>query len=846
MEVVTLETRYTANLADFEQKSSRVDSRLKQTATQARTTERAVNRAFGSGITDAFRGLGTSISAVGGPLGNLQSRMSSLLPMLGGLTTATGGVGIAVGAVGAATVGAVAGLTHFTISVASSIDALGDMAEKVNFSVRTISGLQTAIEASGGRVEGFTNALGIFNKNIEAAAQGDQRLSRLFKGLKIDVKDNETAFRDVAKVLIELGGTSQQTALAMELFGRSGKDVLGVLKEADGDVDSFINRMEALGLVISDDAVKAADELDRELIQVRAQFRSLGRDLAMELIPTIRQTAQEMSASMGKNRDEVKSTIGSVLDLIKAIAKLNEYIISINPLILSVKLIHSIINDKAAGGTGPGGSGANLVPIVPGSVYAPGSGGTARAIPIPPDMSAEFAIAGGAGQFSVGAGPGPLPRDTSLADQVRRLLSRGGGGGRGGGGAQQDILQGLKNSLAELNAELRKHETALLGSASASALLAEKEKLLKNLMSSLKVDTQLAISGLTDIDQAIEKAIGSLPQKSQAAARELVNLSLAQFKQNQETRVSGELSQKAEDLMRSWRLEIDNARVGADQYTTVIQDLEKAYAKYGRALDEGTKREMISLAAQQRLLQATRERVVILDQIRQRVVGGDILRDLGEGSFVFRGEASRSRIATVEEQVFRERLEIRRQEMREIAQDLGSIFGDAFDSIRDGWESLWQDMAQIARNISRQFIQELFTGMFSRAFNIPFQSQSGGIVGGLIDRIFGSGSGASSLGGGSTFTPGGTGLTRPRFAGAREFGGPVEAGNLYRVNERGMEYFKPNIGGQVIPLGQQPQPGISRLYLVDDERAAFERGATRREIQRVSKQMRKIGKVVAV
>ena len=40
-----------------------------------------------------------------------------------------------------------------------------------------------------------------------------------------------------------------------------------------------------------------------------------------------------------------------------------------------------------------------------------------------------------------------------------------------------------------------------------------------------------------------------------------------------------------------------------------------------------------------------------------------------------------------------------------------------------------------------------------------------------------------------------------RSLGLRERGGPVEAGELYRVNEQGTEYFKPHTDGQVIPLG---------------------------------------------
>jgi hypothetical protein len=45
------------------------------------------------------------------------------------------------------------------------------------------------------------------------------------------------------------------------------------------------------------------------------------------------------------------------------------------------------------------------------------------------------------------------------------------------------------------------------------------------------------------------------------------------------------------------------------------------------------------------------------------------------------------------------------------------------------------------------------------------------------------------------------------FGGGKATGGPVTAGMMYRVNEREPEYFKPNVGGKVIPLSKMPNTG---------------------------------------
>ena len=43
----------------------------------------------------------------------------------------------------------------------------------------------------------------------------------------------------------------------------------------------------------------------------------------------------------------------------------------------------------------------------------------------------------------------------------------------------------------------------------------------------------------------------------------------------------------------------------------------------------------------------------------------------------------------------------------------------------------------------------------------------------------------------------------------RASGGPVKAGQMYRVNERGMEFFQPATDGRVIPLGYGNTPSES-------------------------------------
>ncbi|MDQ3744186.1 MAG: hypothetical protein M3444_07380 [Acidobacteriota bacterium] len=107
----------------------------------------------------------------------------------------TGPLGFALSTVAGAAVTAGEGIFALAEKTATTEVRLWDMSQRVNFSVETLSALKTAIENSGGSFDKFEAGLIFFQKNIEAAAEGNKKLSAAFKALHIDTTDNETALR---------------------------------------------------------------------------------------------------------------------------------------------------------------------------------------------------------------------------------------------------------------------------------------------------------------------------------------------------------------------------------------------------------------------------------------------------------------------------------------------------------------------------------------------------------------------------------------------------------------------------------------------------------------------------
>ena len=101
-----------------------------------------------------------------------------------------------------------------------------------------------------------------------------------------------------------------------------------------------------------------------------------------------------------------------------------------------------------------------------------------------------------------------------------------------------------------------------------------------------------------------------------------------------------------------------------------------------------------------------------------------------------------------------------------------------------------KNLGEVFKNVAQSIIADLIRIAIQQTIVNALQSAFGGGGGG----------------GGTILNVAGTAA---KFAGktpgARAGGGPVAAGNLYRINEAGMEYFQPANSGRIIPIGEMNQ-----------------------------------------
>lgn len=250
-------------------------------------------------------------------------------------------VGTAIVAAGVAATTALAGLI---IKSAQSADELSKMSQRVGVSVEDLSALKHAADLSGVGFEGLATGLGKLAKNMNDAAQGTGTAKRAFQQLGVDVKNTDGSLRDQRDVLLDLadkfaklGAGARSTALAQEIFGKSGKDLLPLLFKGRDGIAEMTAEAERLGLVISTKTAQAAEEFNDNLQRLGSVVTGLGNKLLAELAPSLELITKRMVEAAGSG-ELLEGTLANLKSFaLKAVIVFGVLQTEINLLLLGLK-----------------------------------------------------------------------------------------------------------------------------------------------------------------------------------------------------------------------------------------------------------------------------------------------------------------------------------------------------------------------------------------------------------------------------------------------------------------------------------------------------------------------------
>lgn len=193
---------------------------------------------------------------------------------------------MAAGAIiGTALVAGAGALANELRKFADAADETNKAAAKIGVGVEELQKLQYAAELSGVSSEALQTAMG---KLAKGAADG----SDAFKAMGIEVKQSDgtlkgtnTLMAEVAEKFAGYKDGAEKTALAQELFGKSGRDLIPLLNSGADGLAAMGEEAAALGIVFDSNTGRAAEAFNDNLTRLGKVKDGLIAKIASGMLP---------------------------------------------------------------------------------------------------------------------------------------------------------------------------------------------------------------------------------------------------------------------------------------------------------------------------------------------------------------------------------------------------------------------------------------------------------------------------------------------------------------------------------------------------------------------------------
>lgn len=200
-------------------------------------------------------------------------------------------VAVAAAAAGAAIAGALAVGVKNALNEA---DDLSKIASKIGIPIEELSKLKYAADLSGVSIQGLQTSVGKLAKNMVDAVAGTGEGLKAFTALGISVTGADGKMKSASQVMAEISDKFaampdgvEKTALAMQLMGRAGADMIPLLNGGSASLNQMMEEAKSLGLEISQKTAAAAEQFNDNLSRMGYAVTGLTLGLTAALAPAL-------------------------------------------------------------------------------------------------------------------------------------------------------------------------------------------------------------------------------------------------------------------------------------------------------------------------------------------------------------------------------------------------------------------------------------------------------------------------------------------------------------------------------------------------------------------------------
>ena len=260
---------------------------------------------------------------------------------------------------GAAFAGLTAAVTMSVRAYANAGDQIQKMALRTGFSTTALSELKHAAELSGTSIEAIEKAAIKMGKTLLDASDESIMAQRAIErlGFSLDDLENkspEERFFMLASAIADIEDPSRKSAVAMEIFGKQGVNLLPMLAAGADGIADMREEAHQLGIVFDQEAADAAalfnDNMDRlgksvdgVKFAVAEAFIPVLTDLLEKVTPVIQRVQEWIKENPELTRNIILA-VGAITGLIAVVSTITLMMMAFNPVIgLVVVAIASVM-----------------------------------------------------------------------------------------------------------------------------------------------------------------------------------------------------------------------------------------------------------------------------------------------------------------------------------------------------------------------------------------------------------------------------------------------------------------------------------------------------------------------
>lgn len=186
----------------------------------------------------------------------------------------------------------------------ANLDDIGKTADRIGITTDALQELRAVAESSGVQESALDTSVEKLGKGLAEAAMGIGTAKEALDFMGLSAKELmslglDGALGKIADEINKVPDPMQKTALATQLFGRSGAPMLNLLREGASGMAQMRNEARALGVVIDEDLVRSAEDAQTKLDLMKRVINAELSSALVKLAPLLVSAARGITGLVG-------------------------------------------------------------------------------------------------------------------------------------------------------------------------------------------------------------------------------------------------------------------------------------------------------------------------------------------------------------------------------------------------------------------------------------------------------------------------------------------------------------------------------------------------------------------